>query len=224
MKKIFILEDQAQCLALIKRVIQAVFGERVSIIHQSRIQDVNDEHLTACDIAFIDLSLPDGLSFEVIETCKALHPDAPIIVTTLYAEDDMVFKALRAGADGYLLKSDGEARLTRCLNRILRGEPPISPRIARKLMTHFRAADSPSESSSESPPQQRNASPQLLQLTSRETDVLIMIAQGMVTKEIARSLELSVHTINDNVKSIYKKLNINSRAQAAALAFHAGLA
>lgn len=224
MTHIYILEDQPKGFLLIQSIIKHVFDD-AEIVHVETLGDALALKGRVFDMAFIDLRLPDGLSFDHIKRFKTDNPNTPVIVTTLYADDDMVFRALKAGADGYLLKSDGEARLTKCLQRIVEGEPPISPQIARKLMQQFTddIQEPHTYSTSETTRKQDDHASYFAQLSKREHEVLTDIAKGMVTREIAEKLHLSPHTINDVIKSIYKKLNINSRAQATILAVKTGL-
>jgi DNA-binding NarL/FixJ family response regulator len=130
------------------------------------------------------------------------------IVTTVYADDDHLFSALRAGAQGYLLKDQSRERLTEQLRGILHGEPPLSPSIARRLMRTFTA-----------PAQHREDSG----LTAREIEVLTLIANGHTLKDVGKALGISRFTVGDHVKMIYRKLNVASRAEAALQAARLGI-
>jgi DNA-binding NarL/FixJ family response regulator len=157
------------------------------------------------------------------------------IVTTLYSDDDHLFPALQCGADGYLLKEDRFEVLVEELQKIVRGQPPLSPAIARRLLTHFRggpsalAGDSgpaPLMSgfqSSRPMPMGRGAPLDHERLTPRESEVLTYLSKGFTIKEIANLMGIKWFTVNDHIKSIYKKLNVSSRAEAAVLASKQGL-
>jgi DNA-binding NarL/FixJ family response regulator len=157
------------------------------------------------------------------------------IVTTLYSDDDHLFPALQRGADGYLLKEDRFEVLVEELQKIVRGQPPLSPAIARRLLNHFRdgqrgdlqSADSgfsrPNDLVTTSRPVPIEKTPDHERLTPRENEVLTYLSKGFTIKEIANLMGIKWFTVNDHIKSIYKKLNVSSRAEAAVLATKQGL-
>ncbi|MDB5999423.1 MAG: response regulator, partial [Rhizobacter sp.] len=183
----------------------------------------------------VDLELPDGNGMELLAEL-AQYP-ATKIVTTLYSDDDHLFPALQCGADGYLLKEDRFEVLVEELQKIVQGKPPLSPAIARRLLTHFRhgsgaptpAPDSgfaplPGFKSSRPVPLDKSfAAPDYERLTPRESEVLTYLSKGFTIKEIASLMGIKWFTVNDHIKSIYKKLNVSSRAEAAVLASKQGL-
>ncbi|KAF1686322.1 DNA-binding response regulator [Pseudoxanthomonas broegbernensis] len=161
-------------------------------------------------LALVDLGLPDGSGVELIARLSRQHPACTIVVTTLFADDAHVFPALRAGAHGYLLKDQPEERLGAALDGILRGEPPLSPSIARRLLRSFAEPPAPASAEAE-------------KLTAREREVLVLVSKGCRLPELAEKLRISRHTVSDHLKSIYRKLNVNSRAEAALEAARLGL-
>jgi DNA-binding NarL/FixJ family response regulator len=176
--------------------------------------------------------LPDGNGMELL-TELAQYP-ATKIVTTLYSDDDHLFPALQCGADGYLLKEDRFEVLVEELQKIVRGQPPLSPAIARRLLTHFRfggpantgasdAAFSSASAFQTSRPTQLEKPLDHERLTPRESEVLTYLSKGFTIKEIASLMGIKWFTVNDHIKSIYKKLNVSSRAEAAVLATKQGL-
>lgn len=158
------------------------------------------------DLSLIDLALPDGNGVELIQKLATTQPQCILVVTTLYADDEYLFPALRAGAQGYLLKDETPTRIANALRGILAGEPPLSPAIAHRLLRMFK--QSPSET---------------ISLTPREREILGLVAKGHSVRDVASRLELSHHTVSDHMKRIYRKLNINSRAEAALEAARLGL-
>lgn len=181
-------------------------------------------------LILVDLELPDGSGVELLAE-TADYP-ATKIVTTLYSDDEHIFPALQWGADGYLLKEDPFESLVEELQKIVRGEPPLSPAVARRLLQHFRKSTSPSPRevavpaafvSSRTSPLQRAAPFDHERLTPRETEVLTYLSKGFTIKEIATLMEIKWFTVNDHIKAIYKKLNVSSRAEAAVLASKQGL-
>ena len=149
-----------------------------------------------------------------------------------YSDDDHLFPALQCGADGYLLKEDRFEVLVEELQKIVRGQPPLSPAIARRLLTHFRhgGGDVHAPDSGFAPPSFNTSRPVPIEkpldherLTPRESEVLTYLSKGFTIKEIASLMGIKWFTVNDHIKSIYKKLNVSSRAEAAVLASKQGL-
>jgi DNA-binding NarL/FixJ family response regulator len=210
--KILILEDQPDGIALLGEAVRLSFSDPEITVVRSLAAAFSLSDSTF-DYALIDLRLPDGLSIDWLRGFKRRHAQTVAIVTSLYDDDDLVFSALRAGADGYLLKGDGADRLASALGKAMQGEPPISPAIARKLMKQLRST----------PPNADPVRGPVEYLTTREQEVLTLIGGGMMIKQVAAQLGIGYHTVNDNIKAIYRKLNIHTRAEAAAEAARRGL-
>ena len=157
-------------------------------------------------IALIDLGLPDGSGIQLIEQ---LQPQGTLcIVATVFDDDAHLFPALHAGAQGYVLKDQSTDTLVQMLIGIAAGQPPLSPSIARRLLRHFQ----PMAGASDEPA-----------LSTRETDVLRLIAKGHTVAEVAVLLGLSRHTAAGYLKDVYRKLSISSRAEATLAATRRGL-
>jgi len=161
------------------------------------------------DVALVDLDLPDGSGLEAIAALRRRAHVTATVVTTIFDDDAHVFPAMQAGAQGYLLKEQPREVFIAGLQGILRGAPPLSPAIARRMIVHFNAAGS--------------AEGDKVALTPRETEVLRLVAKGFTQQEIAGHLGLSRHTVVDHVKSLYRKLDVSSRAEAALAATRRGL-
>jgi DNA-binding NarL/FixJ family response regulator len=168
------------------------------------------------DLALIDLGLPDGSGVDVVGALRTHQPKALSVVVTIHADDAHLFPALQAGAFGYLLKEQAQDEIVGHLLRMTQGEPPLSPSIARRVLAYFQQAQAERQRLL----QQMEAQ---VTLTERETDVLQRVAKGYTLQEIATQFQLSRFTVNDYVKSIYRKLNVSSRAQAALEAVRRGL-
>lgn len=162
----------------------------------------------AHQLALIDLGLPDGSGLDVARAIKARHPETICIVATILGDDASIVGALAAGADGYLLKDQPIEVLARQIRDALDGRPALSPAIARRLMEHFRFTGPAAEDAS---------------LTPRERDVLAHIGRGLRNHEAAKELGMSEHTIAGHIKSVYRKLGISTRAEAAWHAARLGL-
>ena len=160
------------------------------------------------DLALVDLDLPDGNGVDLIREFSRNYPNCRCIVSTIYADDRHLFPALRAGAQGYLLKDQPSERVVAALQAIGNGEPPLSPAIAQRLLRAF--GDD-------------RESPEDARLTARERETLVLIAKGFRLPDVAQQLGVTRHTAAGFIKSIYRKLNISSRAEAALEAARMGL-
>lgn len=181
----------------------------------------------AYGLALVDWALPDGNSEGLIRELVAARPGAAVIVATIHDNDTHVFPALRAGATGYILKSQPSAAVESQLRRIHMGEPALSPSIALRMLQHFRdlPAQPPATVGDANPLQlaERVGQEPLRHLTEREVDVLRLIGKGYKVPEAANLLGISAHTVTSYVREIYRKLGISSRAEAAVEAARRGL-
>ena len=240
--KVLILEDNPVARGFLSRVVRESFSDAIEISEAGDLESARRhvgpltepvDPAQAFRLILLDLELPDGNGMELL-TELARYP-ATKIVTTLYSDDDHLFPALQCGADGYLLKEDRFEVLVEELQKIVRGQPPLSPSIARRLLTHFRPAV-PGAAGDSNPaplasgfssrpvaPPRNIAPPDHERLTPRESEVLTYLSKGFTIKEIASLMGIKWFTVNDHIKSIYKKLNVSSRAEAAVLASKQGL-
>ena len=242
--KVLIVEDNPVARSFLARVVRESFSDQLLITEASDLESARrqirdsqtgptaaGEPHQVFKLMMVDLELPDGNGMELLAELSQ-YP-ATKIVTTLYSDDEHLFPALQCGADGYLLKEDRFEVLVEELQKIVRGQPPLSPAIARRLLTHFRqgrASASPSAlnapsgfQSSRPSPVEHPAPNDHDRLTPRESEVLTYLSKGFTIKEIANLMGIKWFTVNDHIKSIYKKLNVSSRAEAAVLASKQGL-
>ena len=212
MKNILLLEDLPEIRSWLKALVMQVFPN-AQIVECARVHDALAQvSAQKFELALIDLGLPDGSGVDVVTALREAQPEALSVIVTIHDDDDHLFPALQAGAYGYILKEQSRELITEQLQRISQGEPPLSPSIARKVIAYFAAQAKP----------QANALPHV-QLTERESEVLLRVAKGFTLPEIGVQLGLSRHTIADYVKQIYRKLNVSSRAEAALEAQRLGL-
>jgi len=242
--KVLIVEDNPVARSFLCRVVRESFSDLMEITEVSDLESARRQLARTAGrspeegyrLILVDLELPDGSGMEFLS--ELADSPATKIVTTLYSDDDHLFPALQRGADGYLLKEDRFEVLVEELQRIVRGQPPLSPAIARRLLSHFRpgstgdsgpiplhsgfgglhAATTPGRGAVALEPQ-----PDWERLTPRENEVLTYLSKGFTIKEIANLMGIKWFTVNDHIKSIYKKLNVSSRAEAAVLASKQGL-
>ena len=236
--KVLILEDNPVARSFLCRVVRESFSDAIAITEAGDLETARRhigpvvagrEPVDPFKLILVDLELPDGNGMELL--AELVKYPATKIVTTLYSDDDHLFPALQCGADGYLLKEDRFEVLVEELQKIVRGQPPLSPAIARRLLTHFRQGGESSApmtpntgfQSSRPVPMGRGAPLDHERLTPRESEVLTYLSKGFTIKEIANLMGIKWFTVNDHIKSIYKKLNVSSRAEAAVLASKQGL-
>lgn len=152
------------------------------------------------DVLVVDIRLPGMSGVELISVLKPRLPGLPILVLTMYEESDLIFDALKAGASGYLLKRAASEELCDAVRQIQRGGSPMSPSIARKVVDSFRAP---------APPE-----PDGVHLSPREQEILGLLANGALYKEIASDLGISLDTVRTHLRRIYEKLHVHTRTEA----------
>jgi DNA-binding NarL/FixJ family response regulator len=201
MKRILIVEDIAETRRWLCDVALTAYPE--AKIETARNVQTGQTMIArhVFDLALIDLGLPDGSGLDILRAIRDQRVATVCVVTTVMSDDSIVVSALSAGADGYLLKENPAAVLAHQLQQIASGIPALSPPIARRIMEHFRLTG-PANTSEQT-------------LTSREIDVLTLIARGLRNAEVAETLGLADSTIAGYIKSVYRKLGISSRAEAA---------
>jgi DNA-binding NarL/FixJ family response regulator len=197
-----IVEENPQAMAFMERVVRESFSDELNIAKAHDLDSarrlVEGTSTIAAqskrfDIMLIDLDLPDGNALKLLAEAS-IHPSRKI-VTTLYADDEHLFPALLQGADGYLLKEDRFEVLVEALQKIVRGKPPLSPAIARRMLAHFRQDARDPES-----------------LTSSEIEVLTHASKGFTVKEIANLMKIRWTAVNEYISSVCKKLSASVRA------------
>ena len=160
------------------------------------------------DVILMDVQMPKMNGLESTRRILATHPDAKILMLTMYEEDEFVFEAVKCGALGYLLKTVEPRDLFEALRSVVRGEAPLSSGLALKLMREFaRQAHEPPV-----PAQARDA------LSPREHEILTLVADGKSNKDIATALGIAENTVKNCVKTILEKLHLENRVQAAVFA------
>ncbi len=162
------------------------------------------------DVILMDVSMPGSDGLEATRQIKQELPEARIVMLTVHDEDEKLFDAVRYGAQGYLLKTIRAAQLVEMIHTAHQGEAAINPLLASRILEEFRHL-TPAENAPES-----GLSDELL--TPREREVLTLVARGLIDREIARQLTVSVYTVKSHVRSILQKLHVATRHEAARLA------
>lgn len=158
------------------------------------------------DIVLMDIRLMGGSGIEACRRIIAERPSIKILMLTSYAEDEMLFAAIRAGASGYVLKQVGSSELIRAIEAAANGESTLDPSLTGRIFAEMRRN------------LQKDESAAFNDLTEQEKQVLALIAEGKTNREIAAALFLSEGTIRNYVSSVLSKLNVSNRAEAAAYA------
>ena len=158
------------------------------------------------DVVLMDINLPGKSGVDAVKKLKPALPNTQFVMLTVYEDEDHIYNALAAGATGYLLKQTPREELLAALQDVHQGGSPMTSNIARKIVQSFRQIPAPAAEGEA--------------LSPREEEVLDMLTQGFLFKEVADRLNISVHTVNTYVRRIYEKLHVQSRAQAVAKYAH----
>jgi DNA-binding NarL/FixJ family response regulator len=150
----------------------------------------------------MDINLPGTNGIDCMRQIRSRVPATQFMMFTVYADDEKVFEALQAGASGYLLKSTGLPHIIEALKELYRGGSPMSANIARLVVRFFQ------QSPRNAPP------PDYATLSPRETDILHLLARGLLYKEIADQLSVSTSTVRQHIHHIYEKLHVQNRTEA----------
>jgi DNA-binding NarL/FixJ family response regulator len=152
------------------------------------------------DVVIMDINLPNMSGIECVRRLRGRHPTMQVIMLTVYEDNDQIFQALQAGARGYLLKRSSPDKILDAIVEVSRGGAPMSSIIARKVVQSFESSAPANEEAN---------------LTPREREILHGVVRGLINKEIAHELSISVETIRVHLKNIYEKLHVHSRTEAA---------
>jgi DNA-binding NarL/FixJ family response regulator len=209
--RIYLIEDDRTVLHFVEESLRTrpqwrLVGESSTFAHASVVAP----HSLA-DVFLVDLGLPDGRGEDLLRLLSVARPDAELLVFTVFGDETRLINALQSGATGYVLKGCSGQELVDAIEQIREGGAPISPLLARMLLKQFR-------------------SPALLvpglgqvELSEREVDVLKLVAQGYVNKEIGLRLGIGVATVSTHVKKLYRKLAVHTRVQVVRVAQERGL-
>ena len=154
-------------------------------------------------VIIMDLNLPMMTGIECTRRMSVLLPRTPIIILTMYEDGELIFRALQAGASGYLIKRSRPDEVLAAIKEAHEGGAPMSSHIARRVVQSFRA-----------PPPAADAEALKAVLTDRENDLLLYLSEGFSNKEIADKLNTSVSTVRTHLRHIYEKLHVRSRTEA----------
>jgi len=206
---VWLVEDNERLRRTLRDAINDADGIECSADHGSLEYAMT--HLKdhpAPQVLLLDIGLPGVDGITGLPKLKAAAPDTRVVILTVFDDQDRVFRAVCAGADGYLLKTSSIDRIGDAIREVAAGGASMNPEIARKVLNTLT---------------KQNTKHSDTMLTEREQDVLRLVVRGLTKKEIARELTLSPHTVDSHLRNIYQRLHVNNRAGAVAAALRDGL-
>jgi len=200
---VFIFEDNDQLRESLSSILQ--LNERYNVVGDgNNVLDIEDQLKTAHpDLILMDIDMPGMTGIEAVKKIRAAGLETPILMLTVFDDNEHVFDAIRSGATGYLLKKHIASRLFSALDEMLTGGAPMSPSIARMVIN-----------SMQSKPSQKD----LYNLTAREKEILGSLSKGNSYKLIAAEFDISIDTVRTHIKNIYEKLRVHSQTEAVSKA------
>ena len=213
---VIIVEDEPEFRRRFAQIVESEPSMRLAGVASTRREAqalLEKEHF---DVLLIDLGLPDGNGIDLIKQVSQTRPEADIMVVTVFGDEQHVVSSIEAGATGYILKDSTPADVISCIRLLRAGGSPVSPVVARSVLRAIRnrmAAE----------PATRAPQPESNPLSTRETEILQLLAKGMSFNEIGEILGISPHTVTAHIKKIYRKLAVHSRGEAVYEATQMGL-
>ncbi len=195
-----IVEDNPEVRGNLSRYIDGAPGFRCSSLCATAEEALHAIPASPPDVILMDIQLPGMNGIACTASLKAILPTVPVMMLTVYEDTDAIFRALKAGASGYLLKRSDPAKVLEAITELHNGGAPMTDQIARKVIESFHET--------------KPASHPLDKLTPREEEILELLAKGYVTKEIADKLAVAPATVRFHLKHIYDKLHVRSRVEA----------
>ncbi len=199
-KKICIVEDDTDLREAMSLMIQFTDNyELVEAFENGEAALKKIPHLET-DVVLMDINLPGYDGIKCVAKLKVLKPKLLFLMCTSHEDENKIFESLKAGASGYILKTEGPIKIISALDDLFDGGSPMSSSIARKVVASFSSL--------------KTLSPEIEELTSREKEILNLLSKGQMNKEIACALDISVGTVRKHNQNIYEKLHVNTRVEA----------
>jgi DNA-binding NarL/FixJ family response regulator len=201
-KKVAVVEDNPALRAQLVQILSGARDIRCVGAFGTGEEALRQIPLKSPDVVLMDIKLPGMSGIECLTELKALMPELQVIMVTVYEDSESLFRALKAGANGYLVKSGPPRQLLDAVRDVYGGGSPMSSHIARKVVQHFQVSG-PSAAEAEN-------------LSPREQQVLELLASGFLYKEIGDKLQIGVETVRTHVKNICQKMHVRNRVEAVA--------
>ena len=201
---VWLIEDNHSFRRTLARVLQGV-ADLECTRHFANSEEALEElaHGAVPDVILVDVELPGLSGLEAVKRIRAISPSSRVVMLTVFDDHDKIFKAVCAGASGYLLKTSPMEKIIESVREAYTGGAPMTPRVARSVLDMFASA---------SPPHQDYG------LTAREQSILELMTRGLIKKEIADNLAISYHTVDTHLRNIYSKLHVHTRTGAVSKA------
>ena len=203
---ISIVEDNDKLRATLAKVIDRAEGFHCVSHYGSAEAALENLPVMKPDVVLMDINLPGINGVECVRKLKVLLPKTQVMMLTVYEDTDNIFAALAAGASGYMLKRTPAKELLEAIHEVLRGGSPMTTHIARKVVLSFQQSAAASA----------KTAGELSELSEREQQVLDLLSQGLIYKEIAEKLGISYETVHTYIRRIYEKLQVRTRTEAVA--------
>jgi len=201
-KTVALVEDDARLRKQLVQILEDIDDIECVIVCASAEEALEKIPSKNPDVVLMDIKLPRMSGIQCVTELKRILPEVQVIMVTVYEDSDRIFKALKAGASGYLVKSCPPEQLIAAIRDVFAGGAPMSGHIARKVVQHFHLmGPAPSEADNLSP---------------REQQVLDLLAMGFIYKEIAGKLDIGTETVRTYVKNICQKMHVRGRVEAVA--------
>lgn len=203
MIKTAIVEDQTRYRDLLKLILEG--SDKIQLLFErEHCRNIIDDVVKQMpDVLIMDIDLPGRSGIDAVTELKDVFPEMRILMLTVFEDEEKIFGAIKAGANGYLLKKDSPQRILDAIQELYEGRSSMNGLIANKVLEYF---------------QQKTVVniDEQYRLTKREKEILQLLIEGLSYKEIAAKCFISPETLNSHIKNIYQKLNVHSRAQLAA--------
>jgi DNA-binding NarL/FixJ family response regulator len=203
MINVALIEDNAQYRTAISIILQ--LNENLKLIH--KMEDCKEMialfELQKPDVVLMDIDLPGINGIQGVWEIKQKWVDIKVLMLTVFEDNEKIFGAIKAGANGYLLKKDSPQKILESIEVVAKGESPMNGMIASKVLDYFQQTH------------QSNSTLYQSNLTEREKEILLLLMKGLSYKEIASHIFISVETLNTHIKNIYRKLKVHSRSELA---------
>lgn len=209
---ILIVEDQVETSVRLQDAIRAASNLYVCDVAQNLDKGLQYLFEKKPRLVLTDLGLPDGTGVEIIKAAAVADWPCDSLVISVFGDEGRVIEAIRAGAKGYILKSSDLSTIAEDIHAVLQGGSPISPQIARHLLTMVNDLG-----------YAERAKDGAIHLTNRETEILTLVARGYKRAEIGDNLGISVGTVGNHINNIYKKLEVGSNIEAISRATQMGI-